>query len=178
MSTTSRPELFLGTRFFDPDSRDLLPERVRKRRSASPNAALIPAELGTPSTATRRDSADLLSKEALAVYQHALKQGALLCEEVIEGTVVRITENAMVVLLDAVGGTVAQEFPRSDFYQSIPPAEYTRVRVIAHLVTAPDLDVEDLQSYDAAMSHLEQDPEIDYTSMRIEAESMAPHRLP
>lgn len=80
---------------------------------------------------------------ALARYAEYAREGVILAENVLEGWVVNSDEAGVVVEVESSDGVILrQSFSRKHLANEVAPEAGSAVRIIAHLVTAPDLELE------------------------------------
>ena len=79
---------------------------------------------------------------ALAKYAEYAGEGIVVAENVLTGWVVSSDEAGIVVEIESPDGDVLRRsFPRRQLANEVAPESGGAVRIIAHLVTAPDLEV-------------------------------------
>ncbi len=73
-------------------------------------------------------------------YRNAAKNGRLLSEQVIDGWVKRDFGNHVIIEFETLCGVFDQAFSVEDFRGQSLPDVGMAVRLISHLLTAPDLE--------------------------------------
>jgi len=73
-------------------------------------------------------------------YRNAAKNGRLLSEQVIDGWVKRDFGNHVIIEFETSSGVFDQAFSIEDFEGQPLPDVGTAVRLVSHLLTAPDLE--------------------------------------